>query len=659
MIRKTLLTLCTCVSIAHAATAAIYYVKPAGNNSFNGQSWNMAFLTVSKALSVAVSGDEIWVAAGTYKPTTGSDRDASFDIPSGVKLRGGFSGSEATLSARAVLNTQSLTTILSGDINTSGVDDNSYQIVTFKNAAPSTVIEGFTITGAYGSAGGGGIYNEGNNGGTSTPTISHCKITANSAISGAGIYNSGSSGGAASAVLMNSIFESNTALIAGGAVYNDGTLLGVANPSITNCQFKNNNAPSGGAMYNNAYNGEASPKVTSCIFQTNHAQNHGGAIFNYGYMSGAARIGLPGARISGLNGVSSPIITNSVFQGNTAMTGGALYNSGSEGNSSPVLTNCTFQGNTSTTGGSAMYSTGTGGVAVPVVTNCIVWGTGNGVNPISNAADASTTISFSIVEGSAATTSGNVSATGLSAAMLFVNAAQGNLKLQAGSQAINKGNNLRFAAGQTPDLSSITQDLAGNTRIMSSTIDMGAYELSGPLPVTLTSIKASTTENRTITITWQTISEVGFDRFEIERSDIPSGTFQYLGTVRSNWSENGGEYSFTDTTVTHKAGNHYYRIKMIDADETYAFSRYVSAKIVAENNLVLYPNPVREKIHIQSGHYQPNTPVAIYARNGQKVFSGVMEGRTFSLAVEHLPPGIYSFNVQDNKQGNTRVFVKE
>jgi hypothetical protein len=659
MIKKIPLTLFTWVLIVNTSSATTYYVKSNGNNASNGQSWNLAFLTVSKALSIAVSGDEIWVATGTYKPTSVADREASFTIPSGVKLRGGFAGTEVTLAARAPLNTLSLSTTLSGDINTYIQDDNSFHIVTFKNASPTTLLEGFTITRAYGAAYGGGIYNEGNNGGASSPTISNCKIIANTATSGAGIYNNGGNGGNASAVLLNCIFEENTALIAGGGMYNDGTLLGVTNPSITNCLFKDNTAPSGGGMYNNAYNGEASPKVTSCIFYTNSALNQGGAVFNYGYVSGIARLGIPGARLSGLNGVSSPIITNSVFYGNTSMTGGALYNAGSSGVSSPILTNCTFQGNTSTGAGNAVYSTGSGGVANLAIRNCIVWGTGNGVNPISSSVDASTVISSSIVEGSTSTASGNISAIGVSATTLFINASQGDLRLKAGSPAINTGNNLRFAAGQTPDLSAITTDLTGSARIMSSTVDMGAYEFSGPLPVILAGIKANAEENRAITISWKTTDEVDFDRFEIERSDNPSGTFQYLGTVQSTGTGSVGDYNFTDNTVANQAGNHYYRLKMVDLDGSYTFSRYVSAKITAENALVLYPNPVREKINIRSKNDQTKTPIAIFAMNGQRVLTGVMEGNTSSFAVEHLPPGIYSFSVLDNTQGNARVFIKE
>ena len=44
------------------------------------------------ALANAASGKEIWVAAGTYLPTTGTERSATFQLKSGVALYGGYAG---------------------------------------------------------------------------------------------------------------------------------------------------------------------------------------------------------------------------------------------------------------------------------------------------------------------------------------------------------------------------------------------------------------------------------------------------------------------------------------------------------------------------------------------------------------------------------------
>jgi hypothetical protein len=56
---------------AHAA--GVRYAKPAAGGTGDCLSWANA-CTLQTALTGAVSGDEIWAMAGTYKPTTGTDR---------------------------------------------------------------------------------------------------------------------------------------------------------------------------------------------------------------------------------------------------------------------------------------------------------------------------------------------------------------------------------------------------------------------------------------------------------------------------------------------------------------------------------------------------------------------------------------------------------
>lgn len=50
-----------------------YYVSKNGDDSKTGTSWAEAFKTPQKALSVAVSGDSIWVAGSTYYPDEGRE----------------------------------------------------------------------------------------------------------------------------------------------------------------------------------------------------------------------------------------------------------------------------------------------------------------------------------------------------------------------------------------------------------------------------------------------------------------------------------------------------------------------------------------------------------------------------------------------------------
>ncbi|MDY7092394.1 MAG: choice-of-anchor Q domain-containing protein [Acidobacteriota bacterium] len=106
-----------------------FYVSPQGNNSNSGTSWSAARQTIASALSSAGSGDQVWVAAGTYQE--------SLTMVSGVALYGGFQGTESSVDQRD-LSSASSTTIIDG----SGA---SAVITVPSNASTSTRIDGFTV----------------------------------------------------------------------------------------------------------------------------------------------------------------------------------------------------------------------------------------------------------------------------------------------------------------------------------------------------------------------------------------------------------------------------------------------------------------------------------------------------------------------------------
>ncbi len=136
---------------------SVLYVNADAVEAGDGTSWVDAYNDLQDALAVAVAGDQIWVAAGTYVPSATSARDATFQLKSGVGLYGGFAGTEADHKERdPVVNR----TILSGDLN--GNDrivstpeglageatrsDNSYHVVTGSGADETAVLDGFTIS---------------------------------------------------------------------------------------------------------------------------------------------------------------------------------------------------------------------------------------------------------------------------------------------------------------------------------------------------------------------------------------------------------------------------------------------------------------------------------------------------------------------------------
>ena len=289
--------------LTHAQS--IRYVKPTATGTGSGSSWANASGNLQAMINASVAMDQVWVAAGTYKPTTGSDRNVSFAMKIGVLIYGGFAGSETSLSQRPVINTTTPSnTILSGDLGTAGnVADNSYHVISNPMDLINTaVLDGFIITG--GNANGG-----------------------SSAGSGGGMYNPGNDSGlGASPTVRNCSFQGNSAGI-GGAMTNYGSA--TSNPVLVNCLFQNNSAIQGGAIYNYKNSGAVgNPVLTNCSFQNNSASTSGGAIFNLGNFSNCA-----------------PVLTNCSFQNNSAPQGGAFYNDGNQFYSRPQLNNCVLFGN--------------------------------------------------------------------------------------------------------------------------------------------------------------------------------------------------------------------------------------------------------------------------------------------------------------------------
>lgn len=306
--------------------ATVWFVDVGATAGANtGASWADAYTDLQTALTAAENGDEIWVAEGTYMPSSPAGRDATFLLENGVALYGGFDGTETLRSKRDWTSHEA---ILSGDIGTVSVDtDNAFTVVTSSSNNATAILDGFTImagnadqaVGGDPTGCGGGMYNS-----SSSPTVTHCDFDDNYAdVSGGGMYNY-----ASSPTVTDCTFRDNsTQWTGGGGMYNNYT----SSPTLTDCTFDNNSSLSGGGVYNT---GGSSPPVSRCTFSGNSANSGGGMYNGFG---------------------CTPEITNCTFSDNTATDtglGGGLY---AAPTASSTITYCTFSGNTAVNKGGGLY----------------------------------------------------------------------------------------------------------------------------------------------------------------------------------------------------------------------------------------------------------------------------------------------------------------
>ncbi|MCB0520249.1 MAG: hypothetical protein H6577_28315 [Lewinellaceae bacterium] len=291
----------------------VLYVNDNASGANDGTSWTDAYNDLQDALTEAsncANITQIWVAAGTYKPTSGTDRTISFAMQNDLAVYGGFDGTETMLGERDwVANV----TTLSGDIGTTGDNsDNSYHVISNDNNGlnGTALLDGFTVTAGKADGfplNGGGMYND-----NSSPTVTNCSFSGNEAGSnGGGMSNNNSS-----PTMTSCSFSGNEAGLYGGGMQNNNN----SSPTVTNCSFSGNEAGfNGGGMHND----NSSPTVINCSFSGNSTNNRGGGMYNVSS--------------------SSPTVINCSFSGNsTNLPGGGMVN---DSQCSPTVTNCIFWGN--------------------------------------------------------------------------------------------------------------------------------------------------------------------------------------------------------------------------------------------------------------------------------------------------------------------------
>ena len=277
--------------------AAIRYVKPMATGAGDGSSWANASANLQAMINASSAGDELWVAAGKYFPTSypggcttcgavsSNNRNNTFLLKSGVRVYGGFTGNET---ARALRNSHLNETILSGNIGAEfSPNDNAYHVVTAIDCSVATHLERFTIEGgnanvSSGVTVGGRTYYRSWGGGVlcvySPISIVLCAIVGNNAIDGGGILNTASNTG-----ILNSVIALNTASAGGGGIYNHE---GSESDTRWSTIAQNTATVAGGAMYN--YN--SNPYLIDVIVWDNVSPSFAGVANNGSRLTGYTSI---------------------------------------------------------------------------------------------------------------------------------------------------------------------------------------------------------------------------------------------------------------------------------------------------------------------------------------------------------------------------------
>ena len=158
-----------------------------------------------------------------------------------------------------------------------------------------------------------------------------------------------------------------------------------------------------------------------------------------------------------------------------------------------------------------------------------------------------------------------------------------------------------------------------------------------PLPVELAFFSSSISDN-TVTLKWQTKSELNNHGFEIERSSNANGfgskIWSQIGFVRGSGVSNSQlDYSFSDRPTG--GSIFYYRLKQIDFDGGFKYSDEIETTLVPSQVTLYqnYPNP-----------FNPSTKIKFTIPAAAKVkldLFNILGERVIALLDEYMDTGVY------------------
>jgi hypothetical protein len=233
-----------------------------------------------------------------------------------------------------------------------------------------------------------------------------------------------------------------------------------------------------------------------------------------------------------------------------------------------------------------------------------------------------------------------------------------------------KGTPITFTAGT--DITNFSVDIPLNSisqgshtfylRSRQNPWSLSAYVpfmYSSTLPVSWLYVKGELKEDKAY-IDWATATEEQTDKFVIEHS-TDGQRFSAAGQVAAAGSSGStSKYQFIHTKPL--TGMNYYRIKQLDKNGHFTYSKTLSLLYQPNKNEVLVaPNPVTDNLYIIAGAGSKLQKMELYDLTGKllltRQFSNQQQAYSFDMSA--VPKGIYIVKVIDEKTSTSHRVLKQ
>ncbi len=212
------------------------------------------------------------------------------------------------------------------------------------------------------------------------------------------------------------------------------------------------------------------------------------------------------------------------------------------------------------------------------------------------------------------------------------------------------------AAFSHSDLKFLSSTIGWSGELKLNTSFGGMFKWTGLLPVNWISFTA-TDEGKNVVLNWQTANELNNNYFSVERSSNGL-SFSEIGEVKSKGNSSQiQQYSFEDQNFLN--GQNYYRLKQIDLDGRFSYSKIVSIDFSDFQTIKLYPNPVKNMLRVEGLNPLKNTTLSIVDASGKLIQQLGTMSRSYTYDLQNLSNGTYYLKVEADKKITKLKFVKE
>ncbi|WP_020526993.1 hypothetical protein [Flexithrix dorotheae] len=146
----------------------------------------------------------------------------------------------------------------------------------------------------------------------------------------------------------------------------------------------------------------------------------------------------------------------------------------------------------------------------------------------------------------------------------------------------------------------------------------------GLLPIELYSFSGKQISGK-IQLNWETGSEINFSHFDLQQSTDGYNFISLANIEGKNQLTGRNKYSFEHTNPS--LGNNYYRLKNVDIDSSFSYSKVVVVSLMTRQTIEIYPtyNNKGGQVYVNFAQVEAKAEVLFYSLSGKLIYSQSLE----------------------------------